>query len=98
MEEVGHKKIIFFTLVSISSIEDRNLYSDLMRHFVKMGHHVTILSPIERREAKSSKIIEGKNYKLIRFKSLNIQKTNIIEKLIATVSIDYLLKYTIKNN
>jgi Glycosyl transferases group 1 len=91
-------QIIFITLVAINDINDSNLYADLMRYFVKKGHHVTIYSPIERREKIGSNITLGKGYKIVRVKSLNIQKTNIIEKGLATLLMDKIIKRAIKKN
>ena len=42
-------KILFITLVDFRSIDDKNLYADLMREFAKKGHDVFIVSPFESR-------------------------------------------------
>ena len=91
-------QIIFITLIAINDINDSNLYADLMRYFVKKGHHVTIYSPIERREKTGGNITLGKGYKIVRVKSLNIQKTNIIEKGLATLLMDRIMKRAVQKN
>lgn len=88
--------IVFITLVKIENIEDRNIYSDLIRFFISKGHFITVFSPLERRENKESYIIESPNYRIVRFKSFNLQKIGIVEKLIGTVLVDYLLSRAIK--
>lgn len=96
--------ILFITLLDIRSISEHNLYSDLMREFVKNGHDVSIVSPIERRYGKISHMIEEKygefknNVHILKLRTGNIQKTNIIEKGIATVLLESQLKAGIKKN
>jgi len=85
-------KILFLSLVAIDDIEDRNIYADLMRCFVNNGHYVSIYTPIERRNRSSINIKNGKNYKITRVRSLNIQKTNLIEKALGTFSLDFIMK------
>lgn len=90
--------ILFISLVIIKNLEKRGIYPDLIKYFIKQGHHVTILSPVERREKNHGEIIEGEGYTNIRYKTLNNTKTNYVEKLLSTFSIDFLLKRAIKNN
>jgi glycosyltransferase involved in cell wall biosynthesis len=87
--------ILFISLVGMDNINERGIYSDLMRYFVQNGHSVTILSPIERRYGKKTYILESERCKIIRVRSLNIQKTNLIEKTAATFLIDYQLRNAI---
>ena len=61
-----------------------------MRKFQKEGHHVYIVSPLERRFKKSTMLIQKDNFNLLRVKSLNFQKTNIIEKGLGTLLIEYI--------
>ena len=41
--------VLFLTLVEFNSLQIRNLYTDLLREFVKNGHHVYAISPVEKR-------------------------------------------------
>jgi glycosyltransferase involved in cell wall biosynthesis len=90
--------ILFISLVIIKNLEKRGIYPDLIKYFIKQGHHVTILSPVERREKNAGEIIEGVGYTNIRYKTLNNTKTHYAEKLLSTFSIDFLLKRAIENN
>jgi len=96
VEKIAPKNILFITLVSINKIEDRNLYADLIRCFVKKGHHVSIISPMERRMGKKTYEVNGEEYKIIKVRTPNIQKTNPFEKIIGIFAIDYLIKSAIK--
>jgi glycosyltransferase involved in cell wall biosynthesis len=76
------------TLIDFWSLDDRGIYTDLMREFAKNGHKVYIMSPIERRNKKSTTVIKHDNYQILKIKIGNIQKTNIIEKGISTLTLE----------
>jgi glycosyltransferase involved in cell wall biosynthesis len=84
--------ILFISLVIIKNLEKRGIYPDLIKYFISQGHHVTILSPVERREKNAGEILNGEGYTNIRYKTLNNTKTNYVEKLISTFVIDSLIK------
>ena len=88
--------VLFLTLVSFSSLQERNIYSDLLREFVKNGHQVYVISPVEKRQGKATHIIREKNVTILRLKIGNIQKTNIIEKGISTVMLEPTFKKAIR--
>lgn len=83
-------------MVAIDNINDRNIYADLVRYFVNQGHYITIISPAERRQRIQTGIKREHDHSILRVKTPNIQKTNLIEKAIGTYTIDYLLKSAIK--
>ena len=76
------------TLVSFESLQERNLYTDLLREFIKNGHHVYAISPVEKRQNQATHLIEEENASILRLQIGNTQKTNIIEKGISTVRIE----------
>ena len=80
--------ILFLTLAEINSIADRGIYTDLLRHFVRRGHDVTIVCPKERRKGIDTNLQLLENHRILQVKTLNIQKTNIIEKGIGTLAIE----------
>lgn len=80
--------IIFLTLLKINSIQERGIYTDLMRLFLAKGHHVTIVSPIERRYGGETTLDETDGVTILRVRTLNIQKTNVVEKGIGTLMIE----------
>ena len=83
------KNILLVTLVRIDNINESGFCSDLISKFVSQGYETTIICPIERRYGLRSRIINSNGAKIIQFKSLNIQKTNIFEKTIATFLIEF---------
>ena len=80
--------VLFLTLLEFNSIEDRTIYTDLMREFRNNGHMVYIISPIERRHREETHIVEENHSKILKLKIGNIQKTNIVEKGITTLRIE----------
>ena len=90
--------ILFITLIDIRSAHGHDIYSDLMRQFAEKGHQVYIVSPAERRHGMASQLLEDNSTELssrihiLKVKTGNIQKTNIIEKGISTVLLEYQVK------
>lgn len=82
-------KIIFLTLSRINSIEERSIYTDLLRKFRDEGHEVTIVTPLERRLGVDTNMLEVDGVSILQVKTLNITKSHIVEKGIATLSIEY---------
>jgi len=60
-----------------------------MRRFRDEGHSVHIVSPVERSFQQKTQYIEKDGIKLLNVKTLNIQKTNLIEKGIGTILLAY---------
>lgn len=80
--------IIFITLSNINGVEERGIYADLMRKFRDEGHQVHIVSPFERRLGQATHLQEVDGIRLLKVRTLNIQKTNVIEKGIGTLLIE----------
>ena len=89
--------VLFLTLVQFESISEHNLYTDLLREFVKNGHHVYAVSPIEKRQNQSTHLNQEENATIFRLQIGNTQKTNIIEKGISTVMIEPTFKKAIRD-
>ena len=89
--------VIFLTITSFTDISARGIYPDLLRKFVEEGHKVYVVSPRERRLGIATEIVSQGDATLLGVKTLNIQKTNVIEKGIGTVSLEYQFKSAIKH-
>ena len=76
-------------------VTERGIYNDLLRTFSKNGHDVLFVSPTERRNKKTTNAYQYERITHLRVKSFNIQKTNRIEKGVATLLIEYLFIYAI---
>jgi glycosyltransferase involved in cell wall biosynthesis len=88
--------VLFLTLVECNSIEESNIYTDLLREFIKDKHHVYIISPVEKKNHIRTHIIQENNSTILRLKTGNLFKTNIIEKGISTLTIEKIYKRGIK--
>ena len=90
--------IIFLTLVRIADIENRGIYQDLMRKFRDEGHQVYIVTAAERRLGQKTSLVDSHGVKILNVKTLNVQKTNIVEKGIGTLLIECQYKAAIKKH
>lgn len=80
--------ILFITLYDIRDINNSGIYEDLLRKFIANNHDVYIVSPTERRNGEKGHLIETKKCKILKVRTGNIQKTNILEKGMATVLLE----------
>lgn len=80
----------------IRNIDTSGIYTDLMRKFREEGHNVYIIYPLERRLHLSTDIQECNNIHFIGVKTLNLTKTNSIEKGIGQILLEYQFKRALK--
>lgn len=88
--------VLFLTLLSFESLQERNIYTDLLREFVKSGHWVYVISPVEKRQHLKTHLNEEENAIILSIQIGNTQKTNIVEKGISTLMIEPTFKKAIK--
>ncbi|HCQ14070.1 glycosyltransferase family 4 protein [Flavobacterium sp.] len=91
-------KVLFLTMSKINSFSDRGIYTDLLRKFYEEGHDVFAVCPIERREKKKTEVRKEKQGTLLNVQTLNLQKTNIVEKGFGTLAIEYQFLAAIKKH
>ena len=88
--------ILFLSIGRLNNVEDRGLYTDLLRMFRNEGHNLYIVNPRERRVHKPTEFINDKGVHYLRVKIGNITKTNLVEKGISTLRIESLFLKAIK--
>lgn len=88
--------ILFLTMSRMSGISNHGIYSDLMRRFRDEGHSVFIVHPHERSLGKKTELYEADGAHILGVKTLNLQKTSVIEKGIGQVLVEPLFKAAIK--
>ena len=81
--------ILFLTLVKIESMQDRGIYTGLLCKFREEGHEVFVITPSERRDKKKTFLSTSEGVSILKVSTFNLQKTNIIEKGIGTLAIEY---------
>lgn len=88
--------ILFLTLLDFHSLDQQGIYTDLLMTFAKNGHHLYIISPVEKRNKMPTKLITSDNVNLLKLEIGNVQKTNIFEKGISTLTLESKFKKAIE--
>lgn len=81
--------VLFLCLSKVWDINEREIYSDLLREFIKNDNNVFVVTPVERKYNESTQLVDQGKAKILKVKTLNIQKTNLLEKGIGTFLIEY---------
>lgn len=76
-------------------VEQNGIYTDLMRKFRDEGHQVYVVTPCERREGLGTKLFNSSGVNILRVRTLNVQKTNVIEKGLGQISLEMLYQRAI---
>lgn len=90
--------IIFLTMSNLTEVDTRGIYTDLMRKFCDEGHQVYIVSPRERRTGETTRLYETGGVHILGVRTLNLQKTNVIEKGIGQILVESQFKRAIKKH
>ena len=62
--------ILFLTISRINGLEERGIYTDLMREFIRNGHAMYIVSPYERRFHQPTGVMENGGARILWRKGL----------------------------
>lgn len=89
--------ILFITIAKIRDINERGIYTDLIRKFSKEGHNIFVVSPSERKYKETTTLKITGNVQLLSIWTYNFQKTNLFEKSISTLTVDTKFKNGIKS-
>lgn len=89
-------KIVFLTMVNLTEVDSHGIYQDLMRKFRDEGHEIYIVSPRERRIGEKTRMNESGGGHFLGVKTLNLQKTNVIEKGIGQLLVETQFKRAVK--
>lgn len=90
--------VLFLSLSDFVSIDERNIYTDLLREFWKAGHNLYVISPVEKRTGKKSCVMNTEKAIIIKPKIFNMQKVGYIEKALSMLTIETILANTIKKH
>lgn len=88
--------VLFLSLLDFNTFDDQNIYSDLLREFIKNGHRVYCISPVERRRNQQTQLLRFGDSYILKLRIGNTQKTNLIEKGISTLRVEPLFIKGIK--
>ncbi|MHB8130246.1 MAG: glycosyltransferase family 4 protein, partial [Mobilitalea sp.] len=79
--------VIFLSIGELTNLDENAIYPDLLRYFREKGHHVFIVCQRERRSGLPTQLKNEHGLEVLRVKTGNITKTNLIEKGISTLLI-----------
>jgi glycosyltransferase involved in cell wall biosynthesis len=82
--------ILFLILLKIEDINERGIYTDLIRELVKRGINMYVICPREKRTNLKTQLVADGNISVLKVSVGNITETNFIEKGISTLLIDRL--------
>lgn len=89
--------IIFLTMSRVADIKSRHIYTDLLRKFRNEGHSIYIVTPYERSLGLPTGMTEqDSGVHFLGVRTLNLQKTNSIEKGLGQVLVEGQYKAAIK--
>lgn len=80
--------ILFLSLGVYDSLENRSIYTDLLKEFKDNGHDIFIVTPRERKmnEETTLENVDGTSFLKVRVG--NIRNVNLIEKGISTITLE----------
>lgn len=91
------KNLIFLTMSrEPANINNSGIYPDLLRKFRNEGFNVYIVMPHERSLGKPTELTEKDGVFILGVKTLNLQKTSIVEKGIGQILVESQYKRAIK--
>lgn len=90
------RNLIFLTMARTTNVSSRGIYTDLLRKFRNEGFNVYIVAPNERREKRPTQLLEIEGAHVLNVRTLNLQKTSLVEKGVGQVLIEGQYKRAIR--
>ncbi|MBO5909269.1 MAG: glycosyltransferase family 4 protein [Clostridia bacterium] len=88
--------ILFISISSLSHLSGHGISLDLLRQLKNRGHSVYAVCSNQRREGKKTTLSDECGCKVLRVKTGNLTKTNVIEKGISNLLLPYQYTAAIK--
>ena len=89
--------VLFLTMSTmVNHIQSNGIYNDLMRKFRDEGHEVYIIYPNERKYGLPTALKEEEGIHSLAVRTLNVQKTTVIEKGIGQLLLESQFKSALK--
>lgn len=88
--------VLFLTMNIFTDIEMHNIYSDLMKEFIKHGHRPYIVTPREKKMAECTELVDYEDYSLLKVQIGNTSNVSLIEKGVSTVMLASLFYRAVK--
>lgn len=88
--------ILFLSMGRLDSVNDKGLYTDLLREFRDNNHNVYVATPIERKYKQNTVKYQEDSVTFLKIKTGNLKKVNLIEKGISTLLLEEIFLRAIK--
>lgn len=88
--------ILFLTNGRLNNINDRDIYTDLIREFRDNGHNLYTISPLDRRLNLPTQYTNEYGVNCLRIKMGSMTKTSLIERGISTIMLEHIFIQGIK--
>lgn len=88
-------KVLYFTMSDLPDMTVSGIYVDLIQKMKSEGHDMYVVSAAQRRLKEPTHIYDSDGIHVLRVRTLNVQKTNVVEKGLGQVSIEFLFKRAI---
>ena len=89
--------VLFLTMSNqMLKISANGIYTDLARRFYDEGHEVYVMMPFERRSGRKTVLFKEAGIHILGVQTLNVEKTNIIEKGLGQVMLEAQFKAALK--
>ena len=88
--------VVYLTFSSNINLDSGGVHIDLVKEFRNQGHNVYVVCPLERRLRKRTYLEKIGNIIVLRTWTLNLKNTNLIEKGLGTLLVEYQFKKAIK--
>lgn len=88
--------ILFLTIGDFKDVRQGGIYPDLMYALQRRGHRIHVVCAGERRNGEPTGLTETDGMQILRVRTGNITKTNIVEKGISTLRIEGQFKGAIR--
>lgn len=90
--------ILFLTMNPFTSIEMHNIYSDLMKEFIRHGHRPYIVTPREKKSGEQTELLDYSDHSILKVQIGNTSGVSLIEKGISTVTLSGKFYRAVKRN
>lgn len=88
--------VLFLSMSRIETISNRGIYADLLRYVRDQGHSIFLVSPRERSLRLPTGFDEKDGIHILGVRTLNLQKTSIIEKGVGQLLVEYQYRAAIR--
>lgn len=88
--------VLFLTMNVFTDIEMHNIYSDLMKEFIRHGHRPYIVTPREKKLGEKTQRMDYDDYTLLKVQIGNTSDVSLVEKGISTVTLSDRFYHAVK--